>query len=233
MISLFFVLHAGASLTYCGQWCWKVTAPQRPTQDCEWGCYTVQEGGPRRWFSTFLLLVHIFFFFFLFRICKTLDGGSLSMSIDEERGKLPELVWIAALIEHRHLEWTLFHRDPLSRVPVGWRDRKLHVFLHDGREPSHRPGVFLSFPCGGKRDVPGDIYCLLCLRIANGGVTSFSPSSSNWLQDDGDNAVSFSEVARKLWTFRSQSPLIVACQPNTLRKRPPPSTRKRTPTELR
>lgn len=63
-----------------------------------------------------------------------------------------------------------------------------------------------------------------------GGVTSFSPANSNWLQDDGDNAVSFSEVARKLWTFRSQSPLIVSCQSNTLRKRLPPSTR--TPTEL-
>lgn len=158
------------------------------------GCHAVQEGGPRLWFSTFLLLVHIFkphkFCFILFWIRKTLDGGFIR----------PELRRIAALIEHRDLERILCHRDPLSRVPVGWRGRKLNVFSHDGREPSHRSGVFFPFSSGGKRDVAGEIYYLLCLRIVNrrGG---FLFANSHWLQDDGNNAVSFSEAQENFRRF--------------------------------
>ena len=58
---------------------------------------------------------------------KTLDGGSLGSSVDEERGQPRELMRIAGLSEHRHLERTLRLRDPLSRGPVRSRGGKLHV----------------------------------------------------------------------------------------------------------
>ena len=61
---------------------------------------------------------------------KTLDGGSLGSSVDEERGQPRELMRIAGLSEHRHLERTLRPRDPLSRGPVRSRGGKLHVLSH-------------------------------------------------------------------------------------------------------
>ena len=60
---------------------------------------------------------------------QTLDGGSLGSSVDEERGQPRELMRIAGLSEHRHLERTLRLRDPLSRGPVRSRGGKWHVFF--------------------------------------------------------------------------------------------------------
>ena len=83
---------------------------------------------------------------------KTLDGGSLGSSVDEERGQPRELMRIAGLSEHRHLERTLRLRDPLSRGPVRSRGGKWHVFFLNCEETSCRPRkkvsstyTFLSF----------------------------------------------------------------------------------------
>ena len=74
---------------------------------------------------------------------KTLDGGSLGSSVDEERGQPRELMRIAGLSEHRHLERTLRLRDPLSRGPVRSRGGKLHVLsLNDEKHltvPAREP----------------------------------------------------------------------------------------------
>ncbi len=48
---------------------------------------------------------------------ETLDGGSLGSSVDEERGYPRELMRIAGLSEHRHLERTLRPRDPIVPGP--------------------------------------------------------------------------------------------------------------------
>ena len=83
---------------------------------------------------------------------KTLDGGSLGSSVDEERGQPRELMRIAGLSEHRHLERTLRLRDPLSRGPVRSRGGKLHVLSPEEKRltvPARQP----SPSRGGNRDV--------------------------------------------------------------------------------
>ena len=83
---------------------------------------------------------------------KTLDGGSLGSSVDEERGQPRELMRIAGLSEHRHLERTLRLRDPLSRGPVRSRGGKLHVLSPEEKRltvPARQP----SLSRGGNRDV--------------------------------------------------------------------------------
>lgn len=58
---------------------------------------------------------------------ETLDGGSLGSSVDEERGYPRELMRIAGLSEHRHLERTLRPRDPIVPGPRPVERRSRHV----------------------------------------------------------------------------------------------------------
>lgn len=122
---------------------------------------------------------------------QTLDGGSLGSSVDEERGQPRELMRIAGLSEHRHLERTLRLRDPLSRGPVRSRGGNWHVFLllftqrrqRGNISPSSRSSLsLLPVPAvlpgenwrgdrrDGKRDVAG--ASRLRLPLADRGVAS-------------------------------------------------------------
>lgn len=131
---------------------------------------------------------------------KTLDGGSLGSSVDEERGQPRELMRIAGLSEHRHLERTLRPRDTLSRGPVRSRGGKLHVLSLDSRETSHRPPRICLFSRGGNRDVAGrrrhprskykkgDQLLILRLPFTDRGVASVTTASSQRRQEDDGRA---------------------------------------------
>lgn len=89
---------------------------------------------------------------------KTLDGGSLGSSVDEERGQPRELMRIAGLSEHRHLERTLRLRDPLSRGPVRSRGGKLHVSSYCEKHltvPARQPVYLRAVETGTSQDRSG------------------------------------------------------------------------------
>ncbi|CAE1281584.1 unnamed protein product [Acanthosepion pharaonis] len=123
---------------------------------------------------------------------KTLDGGSLGSSVDEERGQPRKLMRIAGLSEHRHLERTLRPRDPLSRGPVRSRAGKWHVFSLDSREASHRPTrrsffmkelpVSYAKETGTSQEEPASLLPLR-LPLEDRGVASLTTASSRRLQD--------------------------------------------------
>ncbi|CAE1327115.1 unnamed protein product [Acanthosepion pharaonis] len=156
---------------------------------------------------------------------KTLDGGSLGSSVDEERGQPRELMRIAGLSEHRHLERTLRPRDPLSRGPVRSRGGKWHVFSLDSREASHRPPrrsffmkelpVSYAEETGTSQEEPAaSIFSSFVSRLKTAGRFLTTASSPRLQNVDYGHAQTATVVAPsfrsrrskyKPWASRSQS----------------------------